>query len=140
MQTRRPNQNGSQKPPNIYVKFVRRDTKREVIKASKGQVRDAQHKLFANESLTPKRTAILQTLLKIKRSNSTVKGVTTEEGQVFAFTAPRAGSNGTPDAQGWVKDQRHCINSKEQLQVFCDTFLRRPLEEFIDSWPPSRRD
>ena len=140
LQPKRPSQNGSQKPPNIYVKFVRRDTKREVIKASKEQARDSQHKVFANESLTPKRTAILQTLLKIKRSNNILKGVTTEEGQIIAFTAPRAGSNGTPDAHGRVKDQRHCITTKEQLQGFCDLFLRRPLEELLDSWPPSRRD
>ena len=60
----KPATNGSQKPPNIFVKFVRRDKKRELIMASKGQAREAQNKLFANESLTPNRTSILQTLLK----------------------------------------------------------------------------
>ena len=139
LQAKRPSPNGSRNPPNIYVKFVRRDTKRELIKASKGQARDAQNKLFANESLTPKRTAILQTLLKIKKNNNTIKGVTSEEGQVFAFTAPPDGTNTTSDAGGRQKDRRHSINSKAELQKFCDSFLRRQLEDFIDSWPPTRQ-
>ena len=140
LQPKRTSPNGTQKPPNIYVKFVRRDTKREIIKASKGQARDAQNKLFANESLTPKRSAILQTLLKIKRSNDTIKGVTTEEGQVFAFTAPTDGTNRTSDAQGRRKDRRHSINSKAELQKFCDAFLRAQLEDFVESWPPTRQE
>ena len=69
-----------------------------------------------------------------------IKGVTTEEGQIFAFTAPRAGSHRTPDSQGRVMDQRHCINTKDQLQAFCNTFLRRPLEELVETWTSARRD
>ena len=132
--------NGSPKPPNIYVKFVRRDSKRELIRTSKEQARETQNKLFANESLTPTRTAILQSLLKIKRTNATIKGVTSIEGQVFAFTAPHGR---TPPADGSSrrpKDQRHPINTKDQLQAFCDAFLRRPLEDFIASWPPVRQE
>ena len=131
--------NGSERPPNIYIKFVRRDTKRELIKASKGQAREAQNKLFANESLTPKRTAILQTLLKIKRSNDDIKGVTSEEGQVFAFTAaPQDSNNRTTDTSVRRKDRRHSINTKAELQKFCDTILRQQLEDLVDSWPPAR--
>ena len=140
LQPKRPNPNGSQKPPNIYVKFVRRDSKRELIQASKGQAREAQNKLFANESLTPKRTAILQTLLKIKRGNNIIKGVTSEEGQIFAFTAPPDESNRSSDAQGRRKDRRHSINTKAELQRFCDTFLRSQLEELVESWPPTRQE
>ena len=131
---------GSQKPPNIYVKFVRRDTKREMIIASKEQARDARNKVFANESLTPIRTTILQTLLKIKHTNTTIKGVTSIEGQVYAYTAPQGQ---TPHADGSTRrprDRRHAINTKEQLQEFCDTFLRRPLEDLVDSWPPVRQE
>ena len=139
LQTKPSTANGTQKPPNIYVKFVRRDMKRAIIKASKGQARELQTKLFANESLTPKRTAILQTLLKIKRSNSTIKGVSSIEGQVYAFTAPRNGATSPPDASTRRRDLRHAIATKQDLQDFCDKYLRRPLEDFVDSWPPVRQ-
>ena len=137
LQDKAPTTSGSQRAPNIYVKFVRRDKKRELIQASKGQAREAQHKLFANESLTPQRTAIRQTLLKLKRSVNIVKGVTSNEGQVIVFTAPQ-GENG-PQGANRRRDQRHVINSKRDLQTFCDTFLRRPLEDFVDTWPPTRQ-
>ena len=140
LQAKRTSPNGSQKPPNIYVKFVRRDSKRDLIKASKGQARESQNKLFANESLTPKRTAILQTLLKIKRGNDIIKGVTSEEGQVFAFTAPPEGSSRNSSDHGRRKDRRHSINNKAELQKFCDTFLRTQLEDLVDSWPPTRQE
>ena len=132
--------NGSQKPPNIFIKFFRRDKKRELIRASKGQAREAENKLFANESLTPTRTAILQTLLKIKRDNDTIKGVTSEEGQVFAFTKSQDDNSRSSDEQGRKKDRRHSIKTKEDLQTFCDKFLRQQLEEFVDSWPPTRQE
>ena len=131
---------GSQKPPNIYVKFVRRDSKRELIKASKEQARDAQNKVFANESLTPIRTSIMQSLLKIKRTNTTIKGVTSIEGQVYAYTAPHGQTAPADGSSRRPRDQRHVINTKEQLQAFCDTFLRRPLEDLVDSWPPVRQE
>ena len=139
LQPKRPSQNGSQKPPNIFVKFVRRDTKRELIRASKAQAREADNKLFANESLTPKRSVILHKLLALKRSNATIKGVTTEDGQVFAFTAPADGSNGSSEDQGRRKDRRHSINTEAELKKFSDSFLRRQLEEVVES-PPSTRD
>ena len=140
LQTKSP-ANGTVKPPNIYVKFVRRDSKRDLIKASKEQARDAQNKVFANESLTPKRTAILQALLKIKRSNTTIRGVTSIEGQVYAFTAS-TNRQATPNdgSTRRTRDQRHAINTEQQLKTFCDNFLRQPLEDLVDSWPPARED
>ena len=130
----------NQKPPNIYVKFVRRDSKRELIRASKEQARDAQNKVFANESLTPNRTSILQTLLKIKKTNTTIKRVTSIEGQVYAYTASHGQTTTADGSSRRPRDQRHVLNTKEQLQVFCDTFLRQPLEDLVDSWPPVRQE
>ena len=138
LQLKRSNE-GTTKPPNIIVKFVRRDSKRDLIKASKNQARDAQNKLFANESLTPTRSAILQSLLKIKKSNNVLKGVTSNEGQVYAFTASAEGA-AAPTDQGRRRDQRHCINTKRELQIFCDKFLCRPLEELVETWPPRRQE
>ena len=108
--------------------------------ASKGQAREAQNKLFANESLTPNRTYILQTLLKIKRGNDTIKGVTSEDGKVFAFTAHPDGTNQSSDENGRRKDRRHAINTKEELQTFCDSFLRRNLEDLLESRQTTRQD
>ena len=136
----KPATNGSQKSPNIFIKFVRRDKKRELIMASKGQAREAQNKLFANESLTPNRTSILQTLLKIKRGNDTIKGVTTEDGKVFAFTAHPDGTSRSSDENGRRKDRRHAINTKEELQTFCDSFLRKTLEDLLESRQTTPQD
>ena len=77
---------------------------------------------------------IFQTLLKLKRSVNIVKGVTSSEGQVIVFTAPQEGEN-APHGANRRRDQRHVINTKRELQTFCDTFLRRPLEDFVDKWP-----
>ena len=138
LQPKRPTTASATKPPNIYAKFVRRDCKRDIIRASKGQPKQAPNKLFANESLTPTRTAILQSLLKIKSTNNTIKGVTSEEGQVLVFTASREEPS-NPAADGRRRDKRHSVNTKRELQRFCNAFLRQPLEDLIDSWPPTRQ-
>ena len=98
--------------------------------ASKGQAREAQNKLFANESLTPNRTSILQT----------IKGVTTEDGKVFAFTAHPDGTSRSSDENGRRKDRRHAINTKEELQTFCDSFLRKTLEDLLESRQTTSQD
>ena len=128
LQTRPNTQNA--KPPNIYVKLCRRDLKKELIYASKQQDRNSNTRILVYESLTPKRTAIFRTLVNMKKHDKDlVKGVTSHEGQVVAFTP------GTQLASGERgKDRRHYVNTREQLQKFCEEFVRQPLEDFIVNW------
>ena len=114
------------KPPSIIIKLCRRDLKRNLIHASKQQPKQSHDKIFVNESLTPQRSAILRTLIRMKRGHPIIKGVTTQDGRVVAFTE-------TSTQQS--RDDRHIINSRINLQKFCDQFVRKPLEEFIENWP-----
>ena len=119
---RRNNSNGPIKK-NITVKLVRRDVKKMIIQASK--VRRSNKKLFANESLTPLRRSIFHTLQAMKSQEPTlVKGYTSVEGQVFAFT-PSVGTS--------PHDQRHLIITMDQLKEFCRTYVKRPLDSFLQN-------
>ena len=121
------------KPPGICVKLCRRDLKRDLLTASKNQPRRDSSKIFINESLTPTRSAIFKTLRNIKRNNiDLIKGVTTQDGQVVVYTPPQPAATGVTSMR---KDIRHRINTRAQLQNFCDEFVRQPLENFIDAWP-----
>ena len=72
LQSKRPNRQGVTPPPNIYVKLVRRELKRELIEASRKQPRESHDRIFINESLTPKRTRIRQTLLNMKKAHGNI--------------------------------------------------------------------
>ena len=134
LQAKRPSRGSEAKPPNIYVKLVRRDMKQMLIKASKGQPKEASNKVFANESLTQQRSAVLQTLLNIKKEKL-IKGVTSQEGQVYAFIK----ADGPPPPEGGnPRDIRYRINTRRELQAFCDQHVRQPLEDFINHWPEQR--
>ena len=131
----KPAANGSTpRPPNLYVKLVRRDLKKQLIAASKGQAKNAD-RIFINDSLTPQRTAIFRTLQRIRRDHDIIKGVSSMEGEVFAYTA-------APNVQGArdrnsrpPKDLRHRINSKDQLRTFCNEYVKKALEDFVVTWP-----
>ena len=107
--------------------------KKALISASKRQVKGSPNRIFINESLTPKRTAVLQTLLKMKKLHGVISWVTSIEGDVYAFTPPD--ENSAVRATGAPKDKRHRINTREELQKFCAEYLQKPLEEFITTWP-----
>ena len=121
------------KPPNIYVKLCRRDLKQELIRASKNQPKESTDRIFLNESLTKQRSAVLQTLLKIKKNHSVVKGVTSMDGDVFAYT-PADSASASRDANR-PKDKKHKINTRCDLQKFCTTYVSKPLEDFLEVWP-----
>ena len=125
---------GTIKPPNIYVKLVRREQKKALILASKSQPKTATNKIFVNESLTQQRSSVLHTLLKLKKDHDVIKGATSMEGNVYAYTEPpppaHASSGGT---RSKPKDIRHLINNRRSLQKFCDDYLRRPLEELLEA-------
>ena len=137
LQVKKPSASGNTPPPNIYVKLVLRDLKKELIVASKNQNKEAQNKIFINEGLTAQRSAVFRTLIKIKKSyvnNPIVKGVTSIEGDFFAFTSPQAEAAQRSDETGSgrrPRDIRHKINTREQLQKFCSEYVAKPLEEFI---------
>ena len=126
----KPTTQGSPRPPNIYVKLVRRDLKKQLINASKKQDKRSANKIFINESLTPQRTAVFRTLLRIKRENDVIKGVSSVEGDVFVYTAAPPEAGARPP-----KDLRHRINTRDQLRCFCDEYVKKPLEDFVVSWP-----
>ena len=141
LQAKKPNSQGVTYPPNLYVKLVHRDTKQAMINASRAknkQNKNAPNKIFINEGLTPRRRTILQSLLRMKKVNDVIRGVTTQNGVVVAFTAPRQGASppsGSTASSGRPRDVRHLISTREELRKFCAEFLQKPLEDFLTSWP-----
>ena len=130
----KPSINGqTTKPANIYVKLCRRSQKQELIRASKGQAREAANKVFVNESLTKQRSAVLQTLVKMKKNCDNVKGVTSMDGNVYVYTATNQREASRDGLR--PKDKRHLVNTRRDLQKFCSEYIRKPLEDFIDAWP-----
>ena len=117
-------QNQTSDKRSLIVKFCRRECKRDVIIACK---KAKNSNLFANESLTPKRRAILEALKKMKRSlPEHVKGCTTIDGKVFVYTKSLQ-TNG--------RDHRHLVNSHDDLVKFCTDHVKQPLELFLAGWP-----
>ena len=56
-----------------------------------------------------------------------VKGVSTFEGRVFAYT-----KNESPTANS--RDRRHLVNDYEMLVKFCEDYVRKPIETFLENW------
>ena len=133
LQPKRVNRDGTTPPPNIVVKLVRRNLKLQLIKASRAQNKDVPDKIFVNESLTPQRNTVLQTLIKLKKEHKVVKGVTSMQGDVYAYMEHPAVAGGD-SAGGRHRDTRHRINTVAQLKKFCDEHLKNPLEHFIDNF------
>lgn len=111
----------------IIVKFCRRDVKHNIILASK---QNHERRLFANESITPLRRTIFNTLRQIKRQHpDLVQGVSTYDGRVFAYTPPDSTTSGT------VRNKRHLVNTHSALVDFCQTYVKKPLQLFLNTWP-----
>ena len=130
LQPKKPRADGSTPPPNIVLKLVRRSMKLQLIKASRDQHKDAPNKTFINESLTRQRTSVLQKLVKLKKEHKVVKGVTSIEGEVYAFLEHPAVAGGAT-AGGRHRDTRHRVNTQAQLQKFCIEHLKKPLDEYF---------
>ena len=62
-----------------------------------------------------------------KMKNGLVKGLTTHNGKIFVFTKP---SPNAPDNAPSLKQE---INTEAKLAEFCDNFIKKPLEMFLDS-------
>ena len=135
LQPKRANRDGTTPPPNIVVKLVRRNVKLQLIKASRAQNKDAPDKLFVNESLTPQRNTVLQTLIKLKKDHKVVKGVTSMQGEVYAYMEHPAAAAADGDSPGGRhRDTRHRINTVAQLKKFCVEHLKHPLDHFIENF------
>ena len=78
-----------------------------------------------NESLTPSRILIFNTLRSMKRAHpSLVKGCSTYDGRVYAYTKPVSSSptNG--------RDQRHLMSTMDGLDEFCPEYVKLSHEKF----------
>ena len=116
----------SNSPPkrNIIVKLVRRDIKKKIIQASREHRRNAA--VFANESLTPVRRKIFHALRSMRKSDSSlVKGCTTLDGKIYAYTKPVGNSQ---------RDQKHHVSTMNDLRDFCRQFVKKPLEDFLNNF------
>ena len=122
---RKPSTQGDDKR-SLIVKLCRRDIKRDLIAASKKQARPIG--LYVNESLTPSRQAILFALRQIKRAHPDIlKGCTSQEGRIYAFTKP-------PNSSRYPSDVRHLISTREDLQKFCNDYIKAPLESLVQNF------
>ena len=108
---------------NITVKLCRRDLKKQIIIASKSRRTNAT--VFANESLTPIRRTMFHALRRMHSDETTtIKGCTTLDGKIYAFTPPIARGG---------RDQKHYIPNMEALHDFCRTYVKKPLDAFLQS-------
>ena len=108
---------------NFIVKFCRRDVKKQVIVASR-KLRNAG--IYVNESLTPLRRSIFNTVRSMKRAHpDLVKGCSSYEGRVYVYTSPANPSQ--------TRDRRHLLSSNEDLKEFCREYIKQPLENFLTS-------
>ena len=118
----------TQGPDNrpIIVKLCQRDLKSSIITASKNQPTPKQ--LYASESLTPKRRKIFNTLRAMKRQHpELIRGFSTVDGRVFAYTKNPTGSE-------TARDKRHLVNTYDAMVEFCREHIKKPIEAFLDSW------
>ena len=120
---RKPNQSEDRR--QLIVKLCRRDLKRDIIMASK---RQSSPTIFVNESLTPKRKSMLDAVRKMKREHpNLVKGCSTIDGRVYAFTKPVSSA---PNA----RDVRHHITSYDSPKEFCRVYVKLALDSFLQNW------
>ena len=109
----------------IIAKFCRRDLKREVLKVGRSTRAEG---FYVSESLTPARKNIFYTLRQIRKAHpSIVKGLTTRDGRIYAYTEPV-----NPTATN-ARDQQHYIGNQATLAEFCEKFVKLPLENFLSS-------
>ena len=76
---------------------------------------------------------MLKFLIKLKKVHKAIKGATSMQGEVYAYMEHPAVSGGAA-AGGRLRDTRHTINTEAQLRKFCVEHLKKPLDEFIESY------
>ena len=111
---------------DIIVKFCRRDSKNDLVAASR---RVKANQFFINESLTPLRQTIAFVLRKAKREfPEKISGSTTLDGKNYVWIQPP-----NPNAPG-AKATRLAVHTHDRLTSFCEKTLGKPLTHFIDTW------
>ena len=111
---------------SIIVKFCRRNTKNDLISASRTA---KPTDFFINECLTPQRQTISYVLRRAKREfPNLISGSNSFDGKVYVWVKPP-----NPNAPG-AKDLRHAINNHARLLDFCNKTLEKPLSHFIKEW------
>ena len=111
---------------DIIVKFCRRNTKMDVLSASR---RTKAANFFINESLTPVRQTIAYVLRKAKRQfPRIISGSSSIEGKNYVWINPP-----NPSAPG-AKALRHAVHTHDRLVNFCNKTLGKPLSHFIETW------
>ena len=118
----------------IQVRFCRRDIKRQLMMIRKDNS-DRSNTLYTNESLTPKRRSILFTLRQMKKKfPDLVKGCTSQDGRVYAFTPSASSTNSRPQPTSRPsRDRKHLINTQDALVEFSRDFIQMPLDRFLES-------
>ena len=128
---------------SIVAKLCRRDLKNEILHAKKSQVSTRQSTLYVNESLTPRRSTIMYTLRRMKRAHpNIVAGCSSYDGRVYVYTKPTATQSSAQavdpsspgDSNPRRKNVRHLVNTHKSLVEFCRTFIKKPLDNFLESW------
>ena len=114
---------------DIIVKLCRRDLKRPLITASKELSPQQRPNLYVNEHLTPTRKTLLFALRQMKRAHpDLVKGCSSFEGRIYAYTKPPVGSPAI------ARDRRHLVNTREALVEFCREYVNKPITAFLENW------
>ena len=113
--------NQTQDKRSLIVKFVRRDLKHDLLKASRQQAKPPR--IYVAESLTPPRQSIFYALRRMKKAKM-IQGCNSYEGRVYAFTKNPAAD----------RDLRHLISGYEDLKKFCRNYVKEPLEKFLETW------
>ena len=86
--------------------------------------------IYINEDLTPRRSTVMYVLRKLRRSHSDkVTGCSSAEGVVYAWVKPLVA---TVQNQ---RDIRMRVNGYDNLVEFCNTYIGKPLGDFLDTWP-----
>lgn len=113
---------GNSSRRNIIVKLCRRDKKKEIVSASKLL---KSRNFSCHESLTPLRRSMYYSLRKMRHDHpNIVKGCTTQDGKIFAYTDPTAPGQ---------RDQRHFIATMDDLKQFCRTYVKKPFQDFLQT-------
>ena len=116
---------------SIMVKLCRRDTKRDILTARRNLTVASEPSFFINESLTPKRRTILYALRQMKKAHpSILASCSSFDGRVYAYTKPLTPSHHSTTG----RPTRHLVNTHSSLVEFCRTYIKKPLDTFLESW------
>ena len=117
---------------NLVVKMANLDSKRNLLITGKKM----KNEVYINDVLTPRRNTIFYVLRKVKKLHpDVVTGCTTFDGKVYAFVKRSSNHALAADPALANRDTRIPINSRTNLENFCQEFLDKNVCDFLDTWP-----